>query len=89
MRDRVGDPAKEKHALLCGNARFLAASAFAGWLPPTLKLRRDKTARQAGGRKSEVSNQMSEVSGQRSEGVFERRKPGRRTEESAFALVIG
>jgi hypothetical protein len=37
----------------------------------------------------EEGNQRSEVSGQRSEGVFERRKPGRRTEESAFALVIG
>ena len=32
------DRTKEKRALLCSNARFLAASAFAGWLPPPLKL---------------------------------------------------
>src|SRR6266478_6932284 len=45
----------QKRALLCGQHAFLAASAFAGLLPPTVKLRRDKTARQAGGRESEVS----------------------------------
>ena len=78
---------KEKRALLCNNARFLAAPAFAGGLPPPLKLRRDQPSlRLRLGKQDGAASWGKEIRGQNVKGFAH--VPGR-TEESAFALIIG